>query len=120
MKRALLVAAAIAASAIPAQAEDMTSFRPTADSGPSIRFGADFSGRRDGARHHRRHHRSRGGVVVPWGWGEGDWAYYNNRTWQADSYNDWWHDRPDRAFPRWVQNNQNCERVWWSGGGWRC
>lgn len=50
----------------------------------------------------------------------GEWALYNNRSWAPDSYNDWWHDRPDRAYPRWLQNNRDCERVWWSGGGWRC
>jgi hypothetical protein len=56
---------------------------------------------------------------------DGEWALYNNRSWAADSYNDWWHDRPDRAFPRWVQEQQTrgtCDpsRVWWSGSGWHC
>ena len=50
----------------------------------------------------------------------GAWAYYNNRTFDSDSYNGWWHDRPDRAYPRWFQNNQNCDRMWWGGGVWRC
>ena len=58
--------------------------------------------------------------VVAWNWPDGDWAYYNNRSFSPDSYNDWWHDRPDRAYPRWMQNNQDCKRLWWSGGGWRC
>jgi hypothetical protein len=54
------------------------------------------------------------------------WGYYNpdfNRSWDSDSYNDWWHDRPDRAFPRWVQQQkETCEpdRMWWSGSGWHC
>ncbi|MEO7634600.1 MAG: hypothetical protein ABIS38_03005 [Sphingomicrobium sp.] len=47
-------------------------------------------------------------------------GYDLNRTWTSDSYNDWWHDRPDRAFPRWIGQNQNCERQYWTGGGWRC
>ncbi len=47
-------------------------------------------------------------------------SYDINRVWASDSYNDWWHDRPDRAFPRWVSQNQNCERQWWSGAGWHC
>jgi len=58
---------------------------------------------------------------------DGAWGYYYgdydaNRAFAADKYNDWWHDRPDRAFPRWVQNNQNCtpDRMWWSGSGWHC
>ena len=50
----------------------------------------------------------------------GEWALYNNRTWESDSYNDWWHDQPWRSYPKWVSTNQNCERMWWSGGGWRC
>ena len=50
----------------------------------------------------------------------GEWALYNNRSWDSDSYNDWWHDRPDRAYPRWMTSNQDCGRQWWSGGGWRC
>ena len=43
-----------------------------------------------------------------------------NRSFDPDLWNDWWHNRPDRAFPRWVRHNQNCQRLWWSGGGWRC
>ena len=49
-----------------------------------------------------------------------DRDYQGDTAWRANSYNDWWHNRPDRAFPRWMQNNENCERLWWSGGGWRC
>jgi hypothetical protein len=56
------------------------------------------------------------------------WGYYDpevNRSWDSDSYNDWWQDRPDRAYPRWVQEQQargTCDpdRVWWSGSGWHC
>jgi len=45
-----------------------------------------------------------------------------NRSWAPNSYNDWWHDRPDRAYPRWVQHNEGCDegRVWQGGGVWRC
>lgn len=47
---------------------------------------------------------------------------YDDRDWSADSGNDWWNDRPERAFPRWVRHNQNCspDRMWWSGSGWHC
>ena len=48
------------------------------------------------------------------------WNWDANRSFDPNRWNDWWHDRPDRAYPRWMQNNQNCERIWWSGGGWRC
>ena len=61
--------------------------------------------------------------IALYGYGFGSpeaWALYNNRSFAPDSYNDWWHDRPDRSFPRWVSQNNGCERVWWSGGGWRC
>ena len=50
----------------------------------------------------------------------GEWALYNNRSWESDSYNDWWHDQPWRSYPRWVTKNEDCQRLWWSGGGWRC
>lgn len=79
--------------------------------------------RDDGDRRGRRDRRGDDRVVcdvfVP-GWYGGEWALYNNRSFEPDSYNDWWHDRPDRSMPRWVQNNQNCQRMWWGGGGWRC
>lgn len=72
----------------------------------------DGDGRRD-----RR--RGDAAVILDFGRG-GDWAYANNRSFEPDSYNDWWHDRPDRAFPRWMQNNGKCERRYWAGGSWRC
>lgn len=60
-----------------------------------------------------------------WAYADGEWALYNNRGWDPDSYNDWWNDRPDRAFPRWVQEQHargTCDpdRMWWSGSGWHC
>ena len=75
-----------------------------------------------GAERHHRDGRSRhrGDVVAVTHSYGGEWALYNNRSSAPDSYNDWWHDRPDRAYPRWIQSNQDCKRVWWSGGGWRC
>jgi hypothetical protein len=50
----------------------------------------------------------------------GEWALYNNRTWEPDSYNDWWHDRPDRAYPAWMRHNQDCQRMWFAGDTLRC
>ena len=60
-----------------------------------------------------------------WAYVDSEWALHNNRSWNPDSYNDWWHDRPDRAFPRWVQEQRargtcNPGGVWWSGAGWHC
>lgn len=50
----------------------------------------------------------------------GEWALYNNRTWESDSYNDWWHDRPDRAYPAWMRHNEGCQRMWFAGDTLRC
>jgi hypothetical protein len=50
----------------------------------------------------------------------GQWAQYNNRTFESDSYNDWWHDRPDRAYPAWMRNNRDCARQWYAGSTLRC
>lgn len=51
---------------------------------------------------------------------EGD--YDANRSFDPDKWNDWWHERPERSFPRWVWRNHDCteDRMWWSGAGWRC
>lgn len=125
MRAVLTVAAAsIAAIALPASAAVAQSF--ASGPGPGVSSSGDFggfaSGPRDGTGFDgRRHRRSRNVVVIGGGGGWNDaWALYNNRSFEPDSYNDWWHDRPDRAFPRWMQSNQNCERMWWGGGGWRC
>ena len=50
----------------------------------------------------------------------GEYYYEDTPAWQAEGYNDWWHERRSRSQPRWVSNNQNCERQYWTGGGWRC
>lgn len=65
----------------------------------------------------RRHRRGDGNLGI-WVNG-GEWARYNNPSFQSDSYNDWWHDQPWRSQPAWVRNNSSC-RAYWSGGGWRC
>jgi hypothetical protein len=53
-------------------------------------------------------------------WYGGEWARWNNRTWEANSYNDWWHDRPDRAYPAWMRRNQDCMRRWYAGDTLGC
>jgi hypothetical protein len=92
------------------------------DGSPSARAFGDCGDLR-GDRHGER----RGGNFRCDGfaYADGQWARYNNRSWQPDSYNDWWNDRPDRAYPRWVQEQQTrgtCDpdRMWWSGSGWHC
>ena len=74
-------------------------------------FGGDRP-RRDGDRDRRR--RNGESVFIY------DRDYQGDTAWKADSYNDWWHERTERSFPRWMANNQGCERLWWSGGGRRC
>jgi hypothetical protein len=107
--RIWLLGTAVAASAfpaVPAAAQFVSA--PGAYSAPGTYPG---SGRDD--------RRGRTTVVLGYGFG-GEWARYNNRSFEPDSYNDWWHDRTDRSYPRWMQNNGNCERRWWGGGTWRC
>ena len=58
-------------------------------------------------------------LVVDYSSYGGEWALYNNRTFEPDSYNDWWHERPWRAYPRLMGSN-SCDRQWWGGGVWRC
>ncbi|NUT00140.1 MAG: hypothetical protein HOP96_04105 [Sphingomonas sp.] len=67
----------------------------------------------------RRHRRGDDGVIGTWV-ESGQWARYNNRSFESDSYNDWWHDQPWRAYPRWMTKNENCDRMWYSGNVLRC
>jgi len=130
MHRVLLGLALTASLTVPASAEGIS-----AASGFSSlsAFGASGSGRleslsgRPAGHHgrfdggHRRHvHVGNGGFDGgPWG-GYYDGDYDANRSFDNEKWNDWWHDRPDRAFPRWMTLNQGCERIWYSGAGWRC
>lgn len=113
MKMLLATAAALSVAALgsgPAAAENRTSH------GVTIHSGSGFvaPGRRGSFdRRHRGSDLLVGGIVG------GEWALYNNRTFEPDSYNDWWHERPWRSYPRWVTSNK-CDRLWWGGGTWRC
>ena len=77
----------------------------------------DSRGNREGERRGGRDF-CRSDVVMDWYGGE--WALYNNRSWAPDSYNDWWHDRPDRAYPAWMRRNEGCQRPWYAGDTLRC
>ena len=131
MHRLLLVPAAAliaAMSTLPAHAADRSGSVRVNDSGPH--FGADFRcdsrDRRD--RHDgRRDGRFRGDCAFVGGnLGYLDYGDFDaNRGFDPDAWNDWWHERPSRAYPRWVQDAQargSCtpERMWWSGSGWHC
>jgi hypothetical protein len=72
------------------------------------------------SRFDRRFDRRRGdGSLGVWVNG-GEWARYNNPAWQSSGFNDWWHDRPDRAYPAWMRNNQDCAKHWYAGSALRC
>ena len=80
------------------------------------RPGFGFGDRRHDGDHHRRHDRRGENAVVLGDWYGGEWALYNNRSWEPDSFNDWWHDNPERAYPAWMRrNHEHCDRMWWSG-----
>jgi hypothetical protein len=116
--RALLLCAAASLTAVvipvsPAAALNPNTGRTASASTVTIHRGLEGRVRDDDRSRHRRSDVD----IVTYG---GEWALYNNRSWESDSYNDWWHDRPDRAYPRWMSNNKDCARMWWSGGGWRC
>ena len=103
-----LAAGLAATAAVPAGAIERPEF-PQGFKASSDGFG-DF---RDGRRHHRR---NRGGDTVL----IYDRDYQGDSAWRPNSFNDWWHERPERAFPRWMQNNQDCQKVWYAGSVLRC
>ena len=117
MKGALLGLALTASLAVPASAGGFSSsgFSSTSGSGYAV---PGLSGRPAGSGHSRHSH-------VGDGAGFGGWAYYDgdydaNRSFDPDKWNDWWHDRPDRAYPAWMRRNQDCARVWYSGSELSC
>lgn len=121
--RALLLGAAAPFAVLalaPAQAQPAA--HPVAQINSEGRNWEGRDGRhgRDGAWHNRR----RGPAVViagPWGWQESR-DFDGNRSFDADRWNDWWHERTNRSYPRWVQEAPpvDCDRLWWGGGAWRC
>jgi len=77
----------------------------------------------DGRFHGRVHH----GLPLGYGYSGYGYAGYNdysdfdgNRSFDPDKWNDWWHERPDRAYPRWMSRNQDCSRRWYSGDVLTC
>ena len=116
MKSMLLGLAAAAALALPAAAGAQGWGRQSQSAQAGVSSSGDDRHGRDG-RHYRR---PRGDVLYVGPVAPEGWAAYNNRTFAPDSFNDWWHDRPDRAYPRWIYNNQDCARRFWAGGAWRC
>ena len=124
--RMLFCAAVAVAAAIPSTAAEAGDWSGahSAFTGTTQFVGSNRSGEHlfnDRGRRDDRRGRRNGSVVVDsLGYYGGEWALHNNRSFESDSYNDWWHDRPDRAYPRWMSQNQDCQRQYWTGAGWRC
>ena len=76
-------------------------------------FRGSFNGRHD----RRRDGRRDGGYDAAYLYPP---EYQGDSAWRADGFNDWWHERPWRSYPAWMTRNKNCERMYWSGGGWTC
>ena len=115
--RALLLGLAASAAMVPVAATAESPERMAFVANPATSIQGGFAiGRHDGdfRRQHRRSRGNDGSVFIY------DRDYQGDSAWRSDSFNDWWHDRPDRAYPRWVANNQNCERKWFAGDTLRC
>ena len=128
MHRALLGMAAMAAFATitPAQGQSVfaAGFSASAAHKGFNSSGRGFTGRfggsdfRNCAGQHCRHIRVGEGFAYS---GYNDYGDYDgNRSFDPDKWNDWWHDRPERAFPRWMSRNQDCARPWYSGDVLTC
>ena len=113
--RALLAGLAAAAALLPTPVTAVDSGHMSfgGNHGVTIHHGGHFGDRdRD---HRRRHHDNDGAFLYDY-----DREYQGDTVWRSDSFNDWWHDRPDRAYPRWILSNQNCDKQWYQGDMLKC
>jgi hypothetical protein len=118
--RVLLGLAALAAivPGAPAQAVSPSSFAAPSNgrwvTTPPQRHRRNGDGRFEGHVHR--------GFAAAYGYvGYNDYGDFDgNRSFDPDKWNDWWHDRPDRAYPRWMTRNQDCARRWYSGDVLSC
>jgi len=121
--RVVLLAAAglIAAAAVtaPAAAQSGASAGFSGVSGVTVHHNRGFTSLQS-LRGDRNRHNRRGRDGFDDGGFYYDREYQGDTLWRAESYNDWWHERPWRAYPAWMTRNKNCERLYWSGGGWTC
>lgn len=113
--RALLAFAAVSLAAL-----TVCAVPASADDGPRVGFvsgGSGFHtvlGHGDFDRRDRRRHRGTDTIFVY------DRGYQGDSAWRAESFNDWWHERPNRSYPSWVMRNRDCKRMWWDGSVLRC
>ena len=101
---------AIVLPAAPALAEPSQPMAFSGSDAPTLNRGRD--GRRDGDRRDRRR---RGDTILFY-----DRDYQGDTAWRSTSFNDWWHEKTERSYPRWMQNNAGCERHWYAGDTLRC
>jgi hypothetical protein len=128
MHRLLLAAAASAAALIatsPAVAQSVAATAEFSSSsgstGNPVFVGRPAHGTFHGVRVHRGHGGGRFDDSGFFTSGYNDPGDYDaNRSFDPDKWNDWWHDRPERAFPRWMSRNQDCARRWYSGDVLTC
>ena len=115
--RVLLAAAGLIAAAAVSTPATAQSGAAAGFSGVTVQQSGGFAGSpsfRDGNRHDRRRHRGFDGASYV------DREYQGDTAWRSESFNDWWHSRPERSYPAWMTRNQKCERQWWSGNILRC
>lgn len=120
--RVLLSLAATAAIVLitPAQAQSFSasSFGAASAMGWVTSPSHSPPGRGDRNRWGRVH---RGIPAGAWAYGYGAYSDFDgNRSFDPDRWNDWWHDRPDRAYPQWLSRNHDCARRWYSGDVLTC
>jgi hypothetical protein len=117
--RALLGLAALAAitSASPVQAQSFGAGSFALSSGGAVSTWSRAGRRHDGMR--VRVHPGEAAAYADLGYNDyGD--FDGNRGFDPDKWNDWWHDRPDRAYPHWLTRNSDCARRWYSGDVLTC
>jgi len=110
--RALLISVAVTIAGIAVPASPATAEGFEFVGMPSTSAHSGFGG---GFRHDRRRNRGFDGAILYY-----DREYQGDTAWRAESFNDWWHERPDRSYPAWVLRNQDCQRKWWSGDSLTC
>lgn len=127
MHRLLLIAAASAAALIgtsPALAQSVAAagFSSSyASSRIHALVGRPAGGNFHGVRVHRGHGRDGFPGIGYYSSGYNDPGDFDaNRSFDPDKWNDWWHERPERAFPRWMSRNQDCARQWYSADVLTC
>jgi hypothetical protein len=114
---AISAAALIGTSPAASQSFTASSFNSVSSSGLiGVPAGSDF-----GRTGHRRHIHVDPRDFAYYESGYNDYGDYDaNRSFDPDKWNDWWHERPERAFPRWMSRNQDCSRRWYSGDVLTC